>query len=172
MLNFKDTDIFVFYEITPSKDAKLFRIDNSLIYPNSIGKKVFDKLIINLDYLFSTNLARLYPKMYKGYHSEDMLLLIVMLIGKPKNYSIPLDVSHIENVKLVDINFFLKIFDFDDSIKKKIIYAINLAKKAPYDQMAYNELKEIASSANRKLKLTFGNRKDQQLGYNEIIKKA
>ena len=172
MLNFKDTDIFVFYEITPSKDAKLFRIDNSLIYPNSIGKRVFDKLIINLDYLFSTNLARLYPKMYKGYHSEDMLLLIVMLIGKPKNYSIPLDVPHIENVKLVDINFFLKIFDFDDSIKKKIIYAINLAKKAPYDQMAYNELKEIASSANRKLKLTFGNRNDQQLGYNEIIKKA
>ena len=172
MLNFKDTDIFEFYEITPSNDAKLYRIDNSLIYQKSKGKRVFNKLIINLDYLFSTNLARLYPKMYKGYHSEDMLLLIVMLIGKPKNYSIPLDVPHIENVKIIDINLFLKIFDFDDSMKKKIIYAINLGKKAPYSPMAYEELKEIATSANRKLKLNFGNRKDQQLRYNEIIRKV
>ncbi len=170
MLNFKDTDIFVFYEITPSKEAKLFRIDNSLIYPKSIGKRVFNKLIINLDYLFSTNLARLYPKMYKGYHSEDMLLLIVMLIDKPKNYSIPLDVPYRENVKLIDINFLLKLLDFDDCMKKKIIYAINLGKKAPYSPMACEELKEIANSANRKLKLNFGNRKDQQLRYNEIIK--
>ncbi len=64
MLNFKDTDIYTFYEIAPSMDAKLFRIDNSLIYPKSIGKKVFNKLNINLDYLFSTNLTRLNPKMY------------------------------------------------------------------------------------------------------------
>ena len=172
MLNFKDSDIFVFYEITPSKEAKLFRIDNSLIYPKSIGKRVFDKLIINIDYLFSTNLTRSYPKMYKGYHSEDMLLLIVMLIDKTKNYSIPLDVPHKENVKLIDINFFLKNFDFDDYMKKKIIYTINLAKRAPYSPMAYEEIKEIANSAKRKLKLNFGNRKDQQLRYNEIIKKV
>jgi len=171
MLNFKDTDIFVFYEITPSKEAKLFRIDNSLIYPKSIGKRAFDNLIINLDYLFSTNLARSYPKMYKGYHSEEMLLLIVMLIDKPKNYSIPLDVPHKENVRLIDINFLLKLLDFDDTMKKKIIYAINLAKKAPYSPKAYEELKEIANSVNRKIKLNFGNRKDQQLRYNEIIRK-
>jgi len=172
MLNFKDTDIFVFYEITPSVDAKLFRIDNSLIYPKSIGKKVFNKLIINLDYLFSTCLARLYPKMYKGYHSEDMLLLVVMLIDKPKNYSIPLDIPHKENIKLIDIDFFLELFDFDNSIKKNIIYAIQLAKKAPYSLNAYNELKEIANSAKMELKLNFGNRKDQQFRYNEIMKKS
>jgi len=38
--------------------------------------------------------------------------------------------------------------------------------------MAYEEIKEIANSAKRKLKLNFGNRKDQQLRYNEIIKKV
>lgn len=172
MLNFKHTDIFVFYEITPSKEAKLFRIDNSLIYPKSLGKRVFDKLTINFDYLFSTNLARLYPKMYKGYHSEDMLLLIVMLIDKPKNYSIPLDVPNRENVKLIDVNFFLKLFDFGNSIKKNILYAIQLAKKAPYSLNAYNELKEIANSAKMELKLNFGSRKDQQFRYNEIMEKS
>ena len=90
--------------------------------------------------------------------------------NEPKNYSIPLDVPHKENVKLIDINFLLKLLDFDDCMKKKIIYAINLGKKAPYSPMACEELKEIANSANRKLKLNFGNRKDQQLRYNEIIK--
>ncbi len=171
MVNFKNTDIFTFYEITPSIDAKLFRIDNSLIHQNSKRKKVFGKLIINLDYLFSTNPTRLNPKMYKDYHNEDMLLLIVMLIDKPKNYSIPLDVPHKENIKLIDIDFFLKLFDFDDSVKKKIIYAIQLAKKASYNLIAYQELKKIAESTNRKLKLHFGKRKDQQLRYNEIMKK-
>ncbi len=95
-----------------------------------------------------------------------------MLIAKPKNYSIPLDVPHKDNVKLVDIDFFLKIFDFDDSMKKKIIYYIQLAKRALYSLIAYDELKEMAKSATRKLKLNFGNRKTQQCRYNEIVKKS
>ncbi len=171
MLNFKNSDIFAFYEITPSINAGLFRIDNSLIYAKSMGKNIFNKLIINIDYLFSTNLARLYPKMYKGYHSEDMLLLIVMLIDKPKNYSIPLDVPHKENIKLIDVDTFLKIFDFEDSLKEIFFYAIRLAKKSPYSLSAFNELKEIANSAKIELKLNFGNRKDQQLNYSDIMKK-
>ena len=171
MLNFKNSDIFAFYEITPSINAGLFRIDNSLIYAKSLGKNIFNKLIINIDYLFSTNLARLYPKMYKGYHSEDMLLLIVMLIDKPKNYSIPLDVLHKEKIKLIDVDTFLKIFDFKDSLKEKIFYAIRLAKKSPYSLSAFNELKEIANSTKIELNLNFGNRKDQQLNYNDIMKK-
>ncbi len=171
MLNFKNTDIFTFYEITPSINAGLSRIDNSIIYPKSLEKKVFNKSIINFDYLFSTNLTRLYPKMYKGYHSKDMLLLIVMLIDKPKNYSIPLDVPYKESIKLIDINTFLNIFDFSDFMKQKIIYAIWLAKKAPYNLNAYKKLKEIANTARIELKLNFGNRKDQQVKYNKLMKK-
>lgn len=170
MLNFKNSEIFAFYEITPSIKAGLFRIDNSLIYAKSMGKNIFNKLIINIDYLFWTNLARLYPKMYKGYHSEDMLLLIVMLIDKPKYYSITLDVPHKENIKLIDVDTFLKIFDFEDSLKEKIFYTIRLAKKSPYSLSAFNELKEIADSAKIELKLNFGNRKDQQLIYSDIMK--
>jgi len=52
MLNFKNSEIFAFYEITPSIKAGLFRIDNSLIYAKSMGKNIFNKLIINIDYLF------------------------------------------------------------------------------------------------------------------------
>jgi len=108
--------------------------------------------------------------MYKGYHSEDMLLLIVMLIDKPKYYSITLDVPHKENIKLIDVDTFLKIFDFEDSLKEKIFYTIRLAKKSPYSLSAFNELKEIADSAKIELKLNFGNRKDQQLIYSDIMK--
>lgn len=169
MVNFRSTDAYIFYEITPSMEIDdLFRIDNSIIYPQSAGISLFGVNIVNIDYLFSTNPARLYPKMYKNYHSKEMLLLIVTLTAKLKGYSIPLDVPYKKNIKIIDIDDFFKIFTFDISIEQKIRDAIKLAKKAPYSPNAYEELKNLAKSANKQLKFNFGNRKDQQKNFNQI----
>ncbi len=176
ILNFKNIDIPVFYEITPSMESDdLFRVDNSIIYPQSVGTTLtrlpFTIKVINIDYLFSNNPTRLYPKMYKNYHNVKMLLIIVTLISKITNYYIPLDVPYKESIKVINIDEFFKTFSFNSNIENKMRDAIELAKKAPYSPNAYNKLKKIAKFANKQLKINFGRRSDQQQKFNSILEK-
>lgn len=179
MLNFKNSkETHVFYEIIPSMSLDaLFRVDNSIISQNQIKWDILETYkipktikIINIDYLFSTNLERIYPKMYKKYHNKKMLLLIVVLPAKVKSYSIPLDVPYMENIKVIGVEDFFKIFIFNNSLENKIRYAIEIAGKAPYSLKTYDSLIKLAKSANKQLKLQFGNRKSQQNRFNIKIK--
>jgi len=172
MLNFKDTNVLTFYEISPSRESDdLFRVDNSIIDSHLEGVGNISMRVINIDYLFSSNPERVYPKMYKNYHGKEMFLLIIILTNRIDSYSIPLDVSFKDNIKIIHIDEFFKIFVFKEGIKEKIQDAIFLAKRAPYNPKDYTSLKKIAKSLNKQIKLEFGNRKTQQISYNKIISK-
>ncbi len=177
MLNFRERNLLAFYEINPNLDiADLVRVDNSLI----VNQKLINFLnfnlpeninIINIDYILSPNVRRLYPKLRKGYHNEKMLLIIVPLVIEISSLEIPLDIDYKENVKIINAEYFFRLMNFSSELLRDVIYAISLAKRAPYSPSAFNELSNMAERAKNELKNKFGTRSIQKKEFESELKK-
>ncbi len=177
MLNFKESNLLAFYEVNPNLGVNdLVRVDNSLI----INQRLFNFLnldiseniiIINIDYILSPNIRRIYPKLRKGYHNENVLLIIVPLVSEITSLEIPLDIDYKENIKIISGDHFFRLMNFDCELLDNVNYAISLAKRAPYNPSAINELSYIAESAKNNLKNKFGTRSIQQKEFESELKK-
>ncbi len=177
MLNFKERNLLAFYEVNPNLDINdLVRVDNSLI----INQKLINFLnldisgniiIINIDYILSPNIRRLYPKLRKGYHNENVLLIIVPIVSEISSLEIPLDIDYKENIKIINVDYFFRLMNFDYELLDNVNYAISLAKRAPYSPSAFNELSNMAERAKNELKNKFGTRSIQQKEFESELKK-
>ncbi|MHA1804123.1 MAG: AsnC family transcriptional regulator [Promethearchaeota archaeon] len=66
----------------------------------------------------------------------------------------------------------IKLFKFGAIPKKRMLEALKLTKRAPYSPNTHNKLISLARTSNKKLKHQLGNRKSQQIKFNNGVKKT
>lgn len=159
-----------FYEISPNKS---FRVDNSIIIDKSINSFISgipsNIYCINFDYTLASMFSTIYPKLRKGYHNQNMILIIITLFSKIEDLTFPLDIDFKENIKIIDLETFLNISGFDSIVANKIVDAINLARKAIYNPSSFEELNTLSDELKYKLHDSFGSRAEQQNSFNNVI---
>ena len=164
MENFNDDGIISFYEISPNKS---YRVDNSIIVTPAFLNRTKIKIsscirVINFDYTITSRLYTIYPKFRKGYHSDNIMLIVIPLFSTIDTFEFPLDIDYQNNIKILYINNFLKVFKFKSEMRSLISNTIELGKKAIFSPSSYEELRNLSNDLYEKLINKYGYRSQQQ----------
>ena len=167
MENFKDKGILSFYEISLNES---YRVDNSIIITPEFLDLTKIRIpsnirVINFDYTISSRLSTISRKFRKGYHDNDMILIIITLLSTIKTIMIPLDINYKYNIKIINIFEFLKNFNYETKIREFVMRTIKLANRAIYSPSSFEELRNLSNNFYTKLVIKFGSRAEQQKNF-------
>lgn len=90
------------------------------------------------------------------------MLIVIPLFSTIDTFEFPLDIDYQNNIKILYINNFLKIFKFKSEMRSLISNTIELGKKAIFSPSSYEELRNLSNVLYEKLLNKYGSRSQQQ----------
>jgi len=171
MENYKNKGILSFYEISPNKS---YRVDNSIIITPEFLNLTKIRIpsntrVINFDYTITSHLSTIYRKFRKGYHDNDMILIIITLFSTIETIMIPLDIDYKHNIKIINIFEFLKNFNYKPKIRETVKQTIELSNRAIYSPSSFEELRTLSNNFYKKLIIKYGARSEQQKDFENFF---
>lgn len=146
MVHTRDHDCKSFYEVNENGDNTILVDDN--FKELSTNAHFFSHIrpdikIINVDYYLGASREHAERHSNRGYQKEDKALFLVSVKASDPQ-SVDYNTPHHKNIFILDTENFAQFIGYQGDIKNEFTEAVDLAKKAIYDENAREILREKA----------------------------